>query len=425
VSDSGCGFRAQGIIGQALGVLLFLTAATHVAAATDVARDVSARSCNALGNRVDSAVDHQPLLLRSYDSVSGSGEADDEVLRTAAFTYDNALAVIALLACDKHAQALRVGEALRLAAGADARLRNAYRAGAISEKPLPNGWWSVKESRWLEDAYQAGTATGNVAWAALAMLALHDLTGQTRWLEAARKLADWVIANTADSRGAGGFSGGVSGFDAAPEKILWKATEHNIDLAALFDRLGALQLSERWNGPALSARRFVDAQWDAPSGHFLVGTLPDGATTNRGTSGLDVQLWSLLLPNARADWRRALVYAEREHGVPGGFDFNSDRDGLWLEGTAQAALVYRKLGRNREADALLATIAAQFAPGGFVYATREPRITTGLALGGDSTTADFYYFRRPHLAATAWTALAATAFNPFALSAARRQPAKP
>ncbi len=204
----------------------------------------------------------------------------------------------------------------------------------------------------------------------------------------------------------------------------WKSTEHNVDLTALFGWLARAEPAGQWNRQALSARRYLDAQWDASSGHFLVGTLPDGITANRGTSGLDVQLWPLMLPDAEHDWRSALDYAEREHGVPGGFDFNADRDGLWLEGTAQAALVYRLLGRERQADALLVTIAAQFAPGGFVYATREARITTGLALSADSTSADFYYFRRPHLAATAWAALAATGRNPYVLAAAMRNSEK-
>jgi hypothetical protein len=412
-------------IRYACATLLCVATAGHGAAPVAVVgREVAQRACAALSDRVERSPAQGPLLLRSYDDSRGSGEPDDAVLRTAAFSYDNALAVIALLSCERRTQALRVGEALRMAAVSDIRLRNAYRAGPVVDKPLPNGWWDAGQKRWLEDAYQAGTATGNVAWAALALLALHDVTGQARWLEAARRLADWVVANAADVRGAGGFSGGVQGFDADPQKLLWKSTEHNVDLAALFGWLAKLEPGERWSPQASSARRFLEAQWDAASGHFLVGTLPDGVSANRGTSGLDVQLWPLLLPDAAQEWRRALDYAEREHGVPGGFDFNADRDGLWLEGTAQAALVYRLLGREHEADTLLATIAAQFAPGGFVYATREARITTGLALSADSTSADFYYFRRPHLAATAWAALAATGSNPYVPSAAMRNSGK-
>jgi hypothetical protein len=53
-------------------------------------------------------------------------------LHSAAFTYDNALAVIALLACRRLGPAQRIGEALRLAAVNDSRLRDAYRAGPVT-----------------------------------------------------------------------------------------------------------------------------------------------------------------------------------------------------------------------------------------------------------------------------------------------------
>jgi hypothetical protein len=408
-----CIFDKRNVRNMLAAVLWLVAMTPGVGRAIDLGLRHGTRACAALGDRVAGPVDAASLLLRSYDNENGSGTPDEPALRTAAFSYDNALAVIALLACDEPAKAQRVGEALRLAAVTDSRLRNAYRAGPVGQKVLANGWWDAKQSRWVEDAYQAGSATGNVAWAALALLALHEATGERRWLDTAAGLADWVVANTADAHGAGGFDGGVEGFDADPRRATWKATEHNIDLAAAFGWLDRAQANRGWRMHADAARRFVDAQWQADSGHFLVGTLPDGTTPNRGTSALDVQLWPLLLPRAATGWHRAIDYAERAHGVPGGFDFNADRDGLWLEGTAQAALVYRRLGRQREADALLNTIAAQFAPGGFVYATREARITTGLAINSSSTSADFYYYRRPHLAATAWTALAAKGWNPF------------
>ncbi|MEP6939897.1 MAG: hypothetical protein ABI846_09040, partial [Rudaea sp.] len=337
---------------------------------------------------------------------------------TAAFSYDNALAVIALVACDRRTQALRVGAALRLAAMSGARLRNVYRAGAVGDTTLPNGWWDAKQGRWLEDAYQQGTATGNVAWVALAMLSLHDITHDARWLDAARGLARWCVDNAADPRGAGGFSGGIEGFDASPHQTRWKSSEHNIDLVALFGRLaGAVADAaerERWRAAQSSARHFVDSQWDAPSGHFFIGTTADGSTPNRATSALDVQLWAQLLPDAPAEWRRALAYVAREHAVAGGFDFDADRDGLWLEGTAQAALAYRVVGDDARAQALFATIAGQFSPEGLVYATREASITTGLKVSDASKSNDFRYYRRPHIGATAWAAFAALRANPFA-----------
>jgi len=401
--------------------MLFVFGAVRASANMET---LARNGCDALAARVDAIPGSAPLFLRSYDNERGEGELSEPSLRTAAFTYDNALAVIALLACDKPAQAKRIGEALRLAAVGDARLRNTYRAGVIGDRPLPNGWWDRKASRWLEDAYQDSTATGNVAWAALALLALHDATGDVRWRDAAVRLANWAVFNATDTRGAGGFHGGIEGFDTTQKKIAWKATEHHIDLVAVFIWLKNSGAPGDWANDATRAKDFVDAQWDPVSGHFWIGTLADGATANRDASGLDVQLWAQLLPDAAKEWRRALTFAEHEHGVAGGFDFNADRDGLWIEGTAQAALVYRKLGREADAEKLFATLAQQVSPGGFFYATREPRITTGLAISSDSSAADFYYYRRPHLGATAWAALAALNRNPFvpASRAAAKQP---
>ena len=371
-----------------------------------VASTVATRACAAMKQRVDAVPGSTPVLLLSYD-----GENALPALRTAAFTYDNALAVIALLGCRHRAEALRIGAALERAALRDTRLRNTYRAGAVDDKVLPNGWWDAAQNRWVEDGYQSGTATGNVAWAALALLALHDATADARWRDAAAKLAGWVVANARDAQG--GFSGGVDGFDAAPVKLGWKASEHAIDLVAVFSRLADAKAPGDWRGEAAHARRFLDAQWDDASGHFLIGTLPDGRTPNRATSALDVQWWSQLLPDAPKDWRRAMRYAERVHAVGAGFDFNDDRDGEWLEGTAQAALAYRVAGEADAARRCLVEIAAQFSAGGYVYATREPKITTGLAIGPASTSADAYYYPRPHLGATAWAALAALNRNPF------------
>jgi hypothetical protein len=394
-----------------IATLALVVAADARASAGD---DVGTRTCATLAARVTASGGTEPVLLRSYDDVRGSGEPTAPALRTAAFSYDNALAVIALLSCDKKAEALRIAEALRRGALKNSRIRNAYRAGLVNEAPLANGWWDAKAARWIEDAYQDGSATGNVAWVALALLAAHDVSGDARWSEAAARMARQVIDTSSDMRGAGGFSGGVDGFDAAPVPLTWKSTEHNIDLIALFARLEAAHVPGQWQTAGAAARQFVAAQWNAAQDHFFVGVLADGVTPNRDTSGLDVQLWAQLLPSVPAQWRGAVAYAEHEHGVSGGFDFNADRDGAWLEGTAQAALVYRVLGREAEAQPLFATIAAQISTGGYVYATREPRITTGLAANAASTSADFYYYRQPHLAATAWAALAARKQNPFA-----------
>ena len=398
------------------GLLLAVSAATpaHAATADTAAPRIEALeryACHAIAARVDALPGNAPVLLRSYDSRRGQGAPDLPPLHSAAFTYDNALAVIALLACHRRPQAERIGEALRLAAMHDTRLRDAYRAGAVAgDRPLPNGWLDARSKQWVDaahdysGAYQDGTSCGNVAWAALALLALHDATGQPRWRDAAVHLADWVVAHAADARGAAGFHGGVESWLLVPREASWKSTEHNIDLAAMFAWLARIAApGGDWNAQARRARDFVALQWDAASGHFWTGTEADGVTPLHSPSALDVQLWAQLLPDAPKAWRRALDWVARMHAVKGGYAFTDARDGMWTEGTAQAALAWRWTGDEARADQLFASIAQQASPGGFLYATPAPRISALYAR----------YYHRPCLAATAWAVIAASSRNPY------------
>lgn len=381
------------------------------------APDLSGRLCATLSSRVDEIPGDGPVFLSSYDPAEGGNP--DPVPPGTAFTYDDALAAIALLACDKRTEAERIGAALVLAttddrSGDKGRVRNAYRAGRQTERPIPPmGWWDGKAGVWFEDAYQVGSATGNVAWAALALLNLARDTGGDEYPRAAARAGEWAAANTADPRGPGGHNGGLQGFDRSPQRLTWKSTEHNTDLWAVFGWLDRVGAPGPWKARAAEAKRFLDAMWSAGGDHFAIGTTPDGVTINRASAALDTQLWPLMTAGAPEAWRSSLRFAETTMSVPGGFDFNDDRDGLWLEGTAQAALAYRLVGRGGETERLLDTIAANLSPGGYVYATPAARLTTGLGVGPDSAEADFFYFHIPHLGATAWAALAATGRNPF------------
>lgn len=379
------------------------------------AETVAERGCAALAARVDAVPGGGAAFLASWDGVEA-----EPALHGAAFTYDNALAAIALVACGDPARARRVGDALLIAATIDradphGRLRSAYRAGPVSGLAPPHGWWDRAAGRWAEDPMQVGTATGNVAWAGLALLTVAEHGGGPRHRDGARTLARWALGNAWDrvvgDRAGGGFSGGIHGDGAGSVRLGWKSTEHNADLAALFDWLG--RDDGQWRDPARAARAFVAAQFQAGGDHFLVGTLPDGRSPNRAVSGLDAQTWPPLLADAPAAWRAALDHVRRVHGVDGGVDFNDDRDGVWWEGTAQLALAERATGQDDAARARLRLLAGQFAPGGYVWASSVPRLSTGLALSPDSTRADFFYYRRPHLGATAWAVLAATGWNPF------------
>lgn len=391
--------------------LVRATLLAGLSSVSPAAMGAAPEACAALARRVAATPGDDALLLRSYDEAAAGAQALTPALETAAFVYDNALATIALLACGQRPAAERIGAALLAAAQRDSRLRNAYRAGRASPQgPLPNGWWSAEEKRWKEDAYQQGTATGNVAWAALALLSLDVGANHPRWRSGATLLADWMRTQASTATG---LTGGVHGFAGSEVRLTWKSTEHNVDATALFEWLARLPDGERWTVEAGNARAFVGRQWDGSAGRFLIGSLPDDGGPNRAGSGLDAQLWPLLLPNAPRDWHRALDFVGVAHAVDGGFDYNDDRDGLWTEGTAQAALVFGWIGNHPASAKALAVANALLATSGYAYATRANRITTGLAIGPDSTGADFHYYRWPHLGATAWICLAETGWNPL------------
>lgn len=358
-----------------------------------------------------------PGLVRSY-AVEGGREAFDRAHAETAYTYDNAVAGLALLAGGERALAERLGDGLRLAQAQDrhwrdGRLRNAYAAGRQHEEAprsaRPPGWWDAARGAWVEDGYAAGSATGPVAFAALLWLALDA----PRFREAARAALGWVAREHAGGPG-GGFTGGTLGHEPAPERQGWVSTEQNLDLAVAFARAGMREEAAR-------AERFVRARWLPDEGRFAAGLRPDGAVD--GTSALDASLWPLLAWGDPAH-ARALDWVLARHGLPSGapaeeldgVDFNDDRDGTWLEGTAQAALVLRRAGREALAARLLVTVLRHRDREGWVRAASVPWLTTGLRNGE----VPFLYPARGHLAANAWGALAALGVSPFGPPPPRR-----
>jgi hypothetical protein len=376
----------------------------------------SAAFCNGLKMAVERHVQGtDAAFVSSYDP--GTNEvALPAGLATTAFTYDNALAAIALVACGDVQDAKIIGNALSRAAGSDrtftdGRIRNAYRPGALGKDPpkLP-GWWDTKANIWAEDPAQDGTSSGNVAWAALALLTLHEATGDGDYLANARRLVGWIIDTTACSPV--GFCGGFHGYDPQQVRLTWMSTEHNADIYAAAIWLHRLTGEKTYADAAQRARRFLDKMFTGD--HFLIGTKPDGSLNDGALLALDAQLWTwMAVPDAPASWRKSLRFVEQHFKVDNGFDFNTDRDGVWVEGTAQAALAYEIGGNAAESRRLIDGMLVDRTPSGLLNATRIDRLTTGLSIDPTSTTPDFFYFRRPHLGATAWAALAETGWNPF------------
>ena len=331
-------------------------------------------------------------------------------LQHAAFLYDNAATAIALTGCGQPLQARRIGEAMRLALEHDrfwhdGRLRNGYLAGTVrAATPIRlAGWWDSRSRSWLEDDYQSGSDSGNLAWAVLALLTLEAPDG--RYVDAALRIARWLETRR-DRRGAGGFTGGSAGSEAAPRPQLWKSTEHNVDLAAAFARLAAASSDPHWDGLSREAATFVAAMWDDTQAAFAAGTVEDGVTLN-ALRALDAQVWPLLaLPGAIRRYgpvlTRTVPLLRAGAQQDPGFSYGEAGRGLWTEGTAQVALLGRLSGRP-ELVMPAALEAARAADGGY-FATTQAALPTGFGTS---------YLHLEHLGALAWVALAEQRFDPF------------
>ncbi|OIR10053.1 hypothetical protein GALL_79800 [mine drainage metagenome] len=365
-----------------------------------------ASACGELRGLVGPA---RPGFVPSYPT------APPGVLHNAAYLYDTDAAILGLIACHDRARALVLGQALLWAQEHDrfwhdGRLRNAYRAGPPSDPVALPGWWDDRQKHWLEDRYQVGSDSGNMAWTLLALLALDD-GRDPRFRAAALKLAGWM-GQWLDDKAPAGFTGATLGFEPVPDVRTWKSTEQNTDLAAAFTLLAARDADPRWRRYARTAAAFVAAMWRPACGCFAAGTGPDGATLNP-TLALDAQVWPpTALPALRA--KPVWPLLDRVFAIHGGMAYGPARDGLWSEGTAQAALLARLVGQTDRYHTLMAALARQQAPGGGDFATDAPALPTGFMLESDPSRPRLY-FHLPHLGATAWAALAETGWNPFTL----------
>ena len=375
-----------------------------------------------------------PRFLVSYDTVPSIMNFDT-VMRNVAFTYDNALALIAFLARgnpEDMRRAKLLADALVYALNndryfADGRLRNAYQGGDLVLFPgwkphgkegtvrMP-GWWEAVDDKWYEDEFQVCTHTGNIAWAMLALLLYYNIAGGDQYLDAAKQLGAWVETETADTRCDGGYTGGYEGWEmtinnpAGQTKLLWKSVEHNLDLYVAFKLLFDMTGDMQWQPRALKSKNFVETMWNGSNTHFWTGTSDDGCTVNDDTIPVDIQAWVIM---ALDSYKTALIGAENccftEHHGFKGFDFNDDKDGVWFEATAQMAVAYQ-INRQMDKSGLYmaelrkAQKSTNNNNGKGILAACHDRVTTGF---------DWKYFNRLHVGATVWYIFAESKYNPY------------
>ncbi len=307
-------------------------------------------------------------LCQSYsDQIAGG------TFFSTAFVYDNALLLLAYLARRTQEDTQRakvIGNALLYAQRhdptPDGRFRQAYFAGVADS----NGVYVTPGLSFFQ-----GSAVGDVAWPGIALAQLYARTGIKEYLDGAVAAANFIETTTRDNVNVppGGyyFGNGQSN----------KSTEHNIDVFALFTLLATLTGDNFWLDGANHAKAFVQAMFDAPSGHFWTGT-SDPTHIFFDNSPEDVNTWSYLAmqdPNyaVSVDWVKTnLLTTDTSFAFNNGWgtfgtlkvrvtgmtfaslsklgtvlgDKSVDADAVWLEGTGHliAALLLRRLPADQD-----------------------------------------------------------------------------
>lgn len=386
-------------------------------------------------------------LIQSY--------SDQQGLQSTAFTYDNALATIAYLRGGDQARARLLGDSLLYAQQhdpiGDGRLRQAY----FVDQASAGAFLRLAEAPF----FFTGSAVGDLAWAAIALAQLAARTRDRRYLDGALALGTWIVTNTYDTRGPGGYSFGV---DGANQPVRVKSGEHNIDVFALFTMLARLSGDRSWLERAAHARRFIEAIWNPEGGFFWTGSTDDGTTINTFAIPEDVQTWSYLALldehyAAALDWTKTNLattdtpqtinsrlsgnlriqgvtfstLALRALAPSASYDAPPSPNAVWLEGSAQlaAALIARDLPARRDQDsfggdrasaqALLEQIrlaqrqlGRDQTVGGRALAPAQGLVAATSVL---NTGYGFSYYPNLHIGATSWFLIAALGVNPYQL----------
>ncbi len=361
-----------------------------------------------------------PVMLRSYDT-------ENIYIKNAAYSYDNALALMAFISEDRQEEAKALADSFAYAIRNDRsghkRVRNAYASGDISAFPgwesgarLP-GWYDTEKAEWLEDRYQVGSNVGNTSYVALALLQYHNRYGGGEYLECAKDIMDWVLDNCSDPDGGEGFTGGFDGWEEGNPPVMYpftyKSIEHNIDAYAAFSQLYGETAESKYQDAAQSALKFIKSMYDGDNGLFMTGTADDGVTPNRDVIVLDAQVWSAMALGSDFDeYADALKVVKKMKTDEGGYPFclENKNGGWWAEGTSYTALMYKLRGDNDKYEEAMKALEGIRLENGLFPAATVDNLSTGMDLF-DGT--PWEYSRDPHIAPAAWFVMAANGFNPY------------
>ena len=295
------------------------------------------------------------------------------------YSYDQAVAAMAFVARGDFTNARRVFDAL-------ARLQNA------------DGSWNHSYACTTGAVLGAQRYVGSNAWIVLAIAHFEKRSGDAvSYHIMGQRAADWIHMF---QQGDGGLNGG---YDANGVFLNWASTEHNEDAFAGLNHFDyALD--------ATDVKSFLDnVVWNTAQVRWNQGrndpldpldVNPLGVSA-LGASGVRPYELSLNYANSHhrsvQTWRSGKVRVSVD-----GFDFNSDHNDIWVEGTAQMAKALRQLGRLSEGNYFLdQIIRTQSKNGGLPYSVKG------------TFNGDFTMSKNEAVASTGWLILAIENINPL------------
>ncbi|EMU97722.1 prophage tail fiber N-terminal domain-containing protein [Escherichia coli] len=298
-----------------------------------------------------------PLLIRSYWMPEDADPDVIRVMKDRCYTYDQALAALALMVQRHEAVERYVSGLCALVDENGGGKFFVNRLSAMSSRAyyrLGNAAWVYYALAFYLEKYPDG-AQVNIVRAKL-------LSGIS-WLDS------FLVTAPGDLREGlykGGLGRYVNGEFDASFVAEWCALEHNVDIWFLFELMGRLEFDGFIQRADALAKSIIRGFWMEEEGRFRQGVHP---TSYDNAAALDQSSWGGLFV-ANIDMAKAVrcrkymgrfFFGTREATgytpYHPDYGYSGHSRGVWVEGTAGVALFERKLGNEVTAVNLIAAMA--------------------------------------------------------------------
>ncbi|EIY1841223.1 phage tail protein [Escherichia coli] len=298
-----------------------------------------------------------PLLIRSYWMPEDADPDVIRVMKDRCYTYDQALAALALMV-QRHEAVERYVSGLCALVDENGGVKFfVNRLSAMSSRAyyrLGNAAWVYYALAFYLEKYPDG-AQVNIVRAKL-------LSGIS-WLDS------FLVTAPGDLREGlykGGLGRYVNGEFDASFVAEWCALEHNVDIWFLFELMGRLEFDGFIQRADALAKSIIRGFWMEEEGRFRQGVHP---TSYDNAAALDQSSWGGLFV-ANIDMAKAVrcrkymgrfFFGTREATgytpYHPDYGYSGHSRGVWVEGTAGVAFFERKLGNEVTAVNLIAAMA--------------------------------------------------------------------